>query len=141
MKVTNGNKVKVHYTGTLDDGTKFDSSEGRDPLEFEVGKGMVIKGFEDGVIDMEVGQEKEIHIKSEDAYGQRNEQLIHKVPRAQLGDKLKLEKGITLAMQAPDGKVLSATVADLTDDEVTLDMNHPLAGKNLNFKLKLVEIN
>tara|TARA_Y100000034_G_C6884445_1_gene405883 strand:- start:408 stop:839 length:432 start_codon:yes stop_codon:yes gene_type:complete len=141
MKVKNGDKIKVRYTGTLDDGKVFDSNEGKDLLEFEVGKSMVIKGFDEAVVDMEVGEEKEVKIEAKNAYGEPNKDLLHKVPRKQLEENnIKLEKGATLALQAPTGQVFNALIVDLTDTEVSLDLNHPLAGKNLNFKIKVEEI-
>ena len=141
MKVKNGDTVEVRYTGTLEDGNVFDSNEDKEVLKFEVGKGMVIKGFDDALIDMEVNQEKEVKIKSEDAYGEIKEELVHKVPREKIeNNNIKLEIGATLALQAPTGQVFNALIVELTDTGVTIDMNHPLAGKNLNFKIKVEKI-
>lgn len=142
MPVKKGDKVKVDYTGTFDDGTVFDSSTHGDhshPLEFEAGAGMVIKGFDDAVIGMEKGDEKEIHLEPKDAYGDPNPQLVQKVPRDQLPEQ-ELKAGMTLAMKTPEGQQIPITIKEVNDKEATLDMNHPLAGKKLNFKIKLVEV-
>ena len=135
-----GDTVMIHYTGTLDDGTQFDSSEGRDPLEVTLGSGQVIKGFDDGVTGMSVGEEKTIHIPCEDAYGPINPEMTQDVPRAQIPAEIPLDIGRTLQMQGPNGEVIPVKVAKVTDETVTLDANHLLAGKDLNFKLKLVSI-
>ncbi|MBT3297437.1 peptidylprolyl isomerase [archaeon] len=141
MAVENGNKIKVEYTGTFDDGTVFDSSEKHgQPLEFEVGAGMVIKGFDDAVIGMEVGDEKEVKIEAKDAYGEPNDQMKQKVPKDQLPKDQKPEVGMVLGVSTPDGKQFPAKIIEVNDDTITIDLNHPLAGKNLNFKLKLVSI-
>lgn len=141
MAVKKGDKVKVEYTGSLDDGTVFDSSEKHGkPLEFEVGAGQVIKGFEDAIIGMEKGQEKDIKLKASEAYGEYNDQLKKKIPRAQLPKEPEPKEGMMLALGTPDGKQFPAKIVEVSDSEVTLDLNHPLAGKTLSFKLKLVEI-
>ncbi|NOZ80474.1 MAG: peptidylprolyl isomerase [DPANN group archaeon] len=139
MAVKEGDKVKVHYTGTLDDGTAFDSSEGKDPLEFQVGAHQVIPGFEDGVIGMEKGAEKTIDIPSEKAYGNQNPQLIQKVPRDKIPADQKVEAGMMMGVGLPDGNQIPAKVTAVDDKEITIDMNHPLAGKNLHFKVKMEE--
>jgi FKBP-type peptidyl-prolyl cis-trans isomerase 2 len=139
--VTNGSKVKVHYTGKLEDGNVFDSSEGKDPLEFTIGSGQVIKGFEEGLVGMSLNSEKEIKLPAKDAYGERNETLQQKIPIEQLPPNLKeAKKGMYLRLQAPNGQMINALIADLTDKEITLDLNHPLAGKSLIFKIKVVGI-
>ena len=139
--VKNGIKVKVHYTGKLEDGQVFDSSEGREPLEFTIGSGQVIKGFEEGLIGMSADQEKEIKIDSKDAYGEKNDQLKQKIPLDKLPDNLKqAKKGMYLKLQAPNGHMMNALISDLDEKEMTLDLNHPLAGKNLIFKVKVVGI-
>lgn len=141
MKAKKGNTVKVHYTGSLEDGKVFDTSEGKDPLEFKAGEGKVIKGFDNAVIGMDIGEEKEITIKPEDAYGQRNEKLVQEVPKAAFGkDSDKLKQGAILGLKDPQGNVMNAIVIKVGDDKVTLDMNHPLAGKTLKFKIKIVEV-
>lgn len=142
MPVEKGNTIKVEYTGTLDDGTVFDSSEKHgQPLEFKVGEGSVIKGVDDAVVGMQVEEEKDVHVKSEDAYGEPNEQLKQTVPRDKMPEmEEEIKPGMVLVAQTPDGKKLPATVVDVNDSEITLDLNHPLAGKDLNFKLKITEI-
>lgn len=139
MPVKKGDKVKVEYTGKLEDGTVFDSSEGKEPLEFEVGSGMIIKGFDDAVTGMEKGEEKEITLKPEEAYGEPNPQLMKKVPKEQLPKEPEPKVGMMLALGTPDGKQIPARIAEIGDKEVTIDINHPLAGKTLIFKIKVVD--
>jgi FKBP-type peptidyl-prolyl cis-trans isomerase 2 len=141
MPVAEGNKVKIEYTGTLEDGTVFDSTEkhGGKPLEFEVGSHMVIKGFEDAIIGMEKGDEKEIKIESKDAYGDVNPQLVKDIPKDKLPAEAEIVPGLVLAMTMPNGAQIPVKVAEVNGDNVKIDMNHPLAGKNLNFKIKLVD--
>lgn len=140
MGVKKGDKVKVEYTGTLEDGSVFDSSEKHGkPLEFVAGGGQVIKGFDDAIMGMEKGQEKEITIKPEEAYGDNNPQLVKKVPRGQLPPG-EIKPGTMLAMKLPNGMEVPVRVAEVSDESVTLDLNHPLAGKTLKFKLKVIEI-
>jgi peptidylprolyl isomerase len=144
MAVEKGNKVKVDYEGKLDNGDVFDSSthgEHTHPLEFEVGEGKVIKGFDDAVMGMNVGEEKEFKIAPENAYGERNEELKREVPKEslKLGEGQKVEKDMTLAMQTPQGP-FPVKVLDVKEKTIVLDMNHPLAGENLNFKIKVVEV-
>jgi len=143
MKVKSGDKIKVHYKGTLTEGGElFDSSEGRDPLEFTVGAGMVIPGFDNGVVDMEVGEKRTINIPVDQAYGPKNEQNVIDVDRAQLPPEMKeLEAGMMLQMMTPDGQPIPVTIVSYTDDKVKLDANHALAGKDLTFDLELVSIN
>ena len=141
MPVEKGNKVKVHYTGTFEDGTVFDSSEKHgQPLEFEVGAGQMIKGFDAAVVGMEVDQEKEITLTSDDAYGQPKAELVQKVPRDKLPQDQEPKAGMMVTLQGPDGRAFPAKITEVNDSEITIDLNHPLAGKTLNFKLKLVEI-
>lgn len=141
MPVEKGNKVKVDYTGTLEDGSVFDSSEKHgQPLDVQVGSGMIIKGFDDALIGMEVGDEKEITLKPEEAYGENNPQLVQKVPKEQMPKDQEIKAGMVLMMALPNGMQLPAKVTEVTEKEVTVDVNHPLAGKTLNFKLKVVEI-
>ena len=134
-----GDKVKIHYTGTLNDGSVFDSSDGRDPLEFTIGENQVIKGFEDGVKDMKLNQEKTIKIKPEEAYGEKNEQLIISVPRDKFPENI--EAGGRLVLKDPDGQHIPAFVSEVKENAVVIDLNHPLAGKELTFKIKVVAIN
>lgn len=141
MPIKKGDKVKVHYNGTLEDGTVFDSSEKHaEPLEFEIGAGQIIKGFEDAVLQMKKGQEKDVKIKPSEAYGEHNAQLIRKVPKDQLPKGQELKAGMMLAVRLPNGMQLPAKIMDVENDSVTIDFNHPLAGKTLNFRIKVVEI-
>lgn len=135
-----GDTVRIHYTGTLSDGSVFDSSEGRDPLEFTLGSGQVIPGFDNGVTGMTVGEKKTIEIPSDEAYGPVHEEARQDVPRAQIPAEIPLEVGIQLQMQSPTGQVVPVTVVAITEESVTLDANHPLAGKDLTFALELVSI-
>jgi FKBP-type peptidyl-prolyl cis-trans isomerase 2 len=134
-----GDTVKVHYTGTLDDGTVFDSSEGRDPLEFTIGSNSVIPGFESAVVGLTVGESTRVVIGPEDAYGPRLDGKVVVVERSRLPDEPEPEPGMVLQAQGPDGTVL-LTIADVADDQVTLDGNHPLAGQQLTFEIELAEI-
>lgn len=138
--IENGQKVKIHYTGTLDDGTQFDSSAGRDPLEFEMGAGMVIPGFEKGVADMEVGEKKSINIPAAEAYGERREDLVMNFDKSQLPEELNPEIGMMLQMQGPQGQPVPVTVTAVEDAHIVIDANHQLAGKALNFELELVAV-
>ncbi len=133
--------VKVHYTGKLEDGNVFDSSEGREPLEFITGTKLIIKGFDDAVMGMEVGEEKDFNIKPEDAYGVHNPDLIQTVPKASLGDKAdQVKVGMVLGFQIPGTEhTMQLTVTKIEDETLELDANPPLAGKNLNFHIKVVE--
>lgn len=135
-----GDTVRIHYTGTLSDGSVFDSSEGRDPLEFTLGSGMVIAGFDAGVTGMSVGDKKRVEIPCDQAYGERQENAMQSVNRSEFPDNIPLELGLQLQMQAPNGQPMIVTVSELTDTEVTLDANHALAGKDLTFDLELVGI-
>ena len=138
--VENGQKVKIHYTGTLDDGSQFDSSAGRDPLEFEMGAGMVIPGFEKGVEGMDIGEKKTIHIPAAEAYGERREDMIMQFERSQLPEDIKPEVGMGLQMQGPEGQPVPVTVTAVDEENITIDANHQLAGQNLNFELELIEV-
>ena len=135
-----GDTVKIHYTGTLDDGTQFDSSQGRDPLEFEVGSGQVIPGFDKAVEGMTVGDSKSVRIEADEAYGPRHDQLVQEVDRSVLPDDLNPETGMALQSNSPDGQVTQFMVTDVTDQTITVDANHPLAGQALSFDIELVDI-
>ena len=135
-----GDTVKIHYTGTLDDGTQFDSSAGRDPLEFELGGGQVIPGFDSAVEGMAVGDNKNVRIEPEQAYGERHEQLVQDVPRSSLPEDLTPEVGMGLQSQSPDGQVMMLMVTTVEEESITVDANHPLAGQALNFDIELVSI-
>jgi peptidylprolyl isomerase len=139
-KVKDGDTVKVHYTGRLEDGTVFDSSLDREPLSFTLGKGQLIPGFEAAVIGMEVGDNTTARIPSEQAYGPVREDMIARVGKDQLPDGLNPEVGQKLQVPQNDGHVMIVTVTDVDDTHITLDANHPLAGKDLTFEIKLVEV-
>ena len=138
--IEKGQTVKIHYTGTLDDGSQFDSSVGRDPLAFEMGAGMVIPGFEKGVADMDVGETKKIHILAAEAYGERREDLVMQFERTQLPEDLEPEIGMMLQMQGPEGQPIPVSITGIEETLITIDANHQLAGQNLNFELELIEI-
>jgi FKBP-type peptidyl-prolyl cis-trans isomerase 2 len=140
QQVKSGDKVKVHYHGRLTNGETFDSSEGRQPLEFEVGSGMVIKGFDDGVTGMVVGDKKTITIPFLEAYGAVNQEMVIEFPKEQFPADMQLELGMPLMMSNGQGQNFQVTVVEIKEATVMLDANHPLAGKDLVFDLELVEI-
>jgi peptidylprolyl isomerase len=135
-----GDSVKIHYTGTLEDGTVFDSSAGRDPLMFTLGSGQVIAGFEEAVLGMGIGDRKKVTIPSHKAYGEKKEELVIEVPRAQVPPDLNPEVDQKLQMGGPNGELVVVTVVEVNDAFVVLDANPPLAGKDLTFDLELVAI-
>jgi peptidylprolyl isomerase len=137
-----GDTVQVHYTGRKNDGTVFDSSSGRSPLQFQVGSGMVIRGFDEGVNGMEIGQAKTVRIPVEDAYGPSSEDMIFEFDRSLIPDDIELEIGLTLNMhQDGNPQAVPVVVRNVTATSVTLDANHPLAGEELIFDIELVGIN
>lgn len=138
--IEKGQKVKIHYTGTLDDGKPFDSSEGRDPLEFEMGASMVIPGFENGVADMAVGEKKTIKILATEAYGEKRDEMVMEFERETLPEGLEPEVGMGLQMQGPQGQPIPVKITAVADATITVDANHPLAGQNLTFELELIDI-
>lgn len=135
-----GDTVKIHYTGTLDDGTQFDSSEGREPLEFELGGGQVIPGFDRAVEGMAVGESKQVAIPAAEAYGERSDQMVQEVPRTALPPDLEPEVGMALSARGENGAEMRLTVTEVAEESITVDGNHPLAGKALNFAIELVAI-
>ncbi|MFN2454144.1 MAG: peptidylprolyl isomerase [Pyrinomonadaceae bacterium] len=135
-----GDKVSVHYTGRLEDGQIFDSSEESEPLEFEVGAGDVIPGFDEGVSGMNVGDKKTIEIEPDDAYGQRIDSLVQSVSRASMKLDAEPHVGMSLVMQLPDDNQIPVAITHVTDTDVTLDANHPLAGHKLIFDIELLSI-
>lgn len=135
-----GQTVKVHYTGTLDNGDEFDTSLGGEPLEVTLGEGAVIVGFERALLGMEPGDSKTVQIAADDAYGDHQAERVYEVERARIPPDVELEVGRVLQANGDDGQTVTMTVAALTEAMVTLDFNHPLAGKNLTFQLELVEI-
>jgi len=134
-----GKTVKVHYKGTLDDGTVFDSSEGRDPIAFEMGAGNVIPGFEAAVAAMAIDETRTVKIPCTEAYGELNDDMVGEIPRSNLPEEIEPEVGMMLSMQTPDGEMPVRVVA-MEGENLTLDANHPLAGQNLTFELTLVEV-
>lgn len=140
QQVKTGDTVKVHYHGRLTDGSTFDSSSGREPLQFEVGSGQVIKGFEDGVEGMSVGDKKTIQIPVDEAYGPKDENMLVEFPIANFPEDLKPEVGMQLNMTNGGGQVIPVTITEVGEDSVILDANHPLAGQELIFDIELVEI-
>jgi peptidylprolyl isomerase len=139
-QVKKGDKVKVHYHGRLTSGETFDSSEGRQPLEFEVGSGSVIKGFDEGVTGMAVGEKKTVSIPVEEAYGPKNPEMLIEMPKDRFPEDMELEPGLPLMMSSGNGQDFQVVVAEIKEDAVLLDANHPLAGQELVFDLELVEI-
>jgi peptidylprolyl isomerase len=135
-----GDTVKVHYTGKLDNGMVFDSSQDREPLEFKIGAGQVIPGFEKGIIGMEVGQSKTVKLPPEEAYGPQREELIAEVKKADIPENIKPSVGQRLSLRQPDGNTVNVTISDVNEESITLDANHSLAGKTLIFDIELVEI-
>jgi len=133
-----GDTVRIHYTGHLEDGTVFDTSEGRDPLEFVLGSGQVIPGFDRAVDGMEEGEEKTVTVLAADAYGPRRDELIVSVARSNLPADVDPEVGQRLQMSSPDGQTFQATVANTSEEAIVLDANHPLAGQDLTFEIQLV---
>ena len=135
-----GDTVKVHYTGTLSDNTEFDSSQGGEPLSFTIGQNMVIPGFENGVVGMKVGESKKVMIPADQAYGPYNNELVAAVPRSQVPPELDVSVGMVLQVRSTEGGLARAIVRDVSENEITLDLNHPLAGQDLTFEIELVEI-
>ncbi|WP_282076801.1 FKBP-type peptidyl-prolyl cis-trans isomerase [Epibacterium ulvae] len=140
-EVKNGDTVRIHYTGKLTDQSVFDSSEGREPLEFTVGAGQVIAGMDAGMIGMAVGDKKVLEIPAMEAYGPINPEARQAIPRENIPADIPLEVGIQLQMQTPDGQALPVTVVEISEESVALDANHFLAGKDLIFDVELVSIN
>ncbi|NLX11780.1 MAG: peptidylprolyl isomerase [Chloroflexi bacterium] len=136
-----GDSVKVHYTGKLNDGTVFDSSSQREPLEFTLGEGQVIPGFENAVLGMESGESKTVTIPADQAYGQRRPDLLIEVEREQFPPHIEPEPGQQLQVQQSNGQMLVVVVSEVNTDSVTLDANHPLAGHDLTFDIQLVGVN
>lgn len=143
MAVVNNSKISLEYEGTLEDGQVFDSTTHGDhshAFEFVVGSGQVIKGFDQAVLGMEKGQEKEFDLAPEDAYGSYNDELKRDIPRSAFPQNQELKKGMTLLMGTPDGRKFPIRIIDANESVVTIDLNHPLAGKKLHFKIKVVDI-
>ncbi len=140
MEVREGDIVRVHYTGRLTSGEVFDSSEGRDPLKFEVGAGMMIEGFDQAVIGMTAGEKKTVRIAPEEGYGPRFEEMVMEFPKANLPEDLVPELGMQLTLSNPDGEQWAVTITQVTEEMITLDGNHHLAGQELEFDIELVAV-
>jgi peptidylprolyl isomerase len=138
--VENGNFVSVTYTGTLPDGDVFDSCESSSPLEFQTGASQLIKGFEDAVMGMALNEKKTFTIQPEDAYGLRNEDSVHEFPKSELPEGVDPKVGDTVAFSTPEGQQIPAQLVKMDDTTLTFDMNHPLAGETLTFKIEVVGI-
>ena len=139
-QATNGDTVLFHYTGSLTDGTVFDSSSGRDPLQVTIGSGQVIRGVDEALLGMAPGEEKTVTVGADEAYGPRRPELLHEVERAAIPPEVNVEVGSQLEGRDTGGQRLRLTVVDVAEDKVTLDANHPLAGQDLTFDLQLVQI-
>lgn len=139
-QVKENNTVKVNYTGKLSDGQVFDSSEGKEPLEFTLGKGLLIPGFEKGLIDMKLNEKKTIKVAKEEAYGEINNDLKQEVKKTELPKDITPEVGMGLVSKSPDGQEINLRVIEVKDESIVIDGNHPLAGKDLIFDLEVVEI-
>jgi peptidylprolyl isomerase len=140
MQAKEGDVVRVHYTGRLTDGTQFDSSVGREPLEFTVGAGQMIKGFDTGVRGMAVGEKKTIEIAPQDAYGERDDEAIIEFPASNIPEDMTLEPGMQLTLRNQFGQPIPVVVLEVKEEIVVMDANHMLAGKDLVFEVELVEI-
>ena len=138
--VKTGDTVRFHYTGSLTDGSVFDSSEGRDPLECTVGAGQIVPGLDAALDGMTVGDEQTVNIPCDQAYGPHNPQGLQEVPREQFPDHIPLDIGTRLQLNLPDGRAMPVTVTEAGPETVVLDANHPLAGKDLTFQVRVVEI-
>lgn len=139
-KAASGDRIKVHYTGTLGDGDVFDSSKDREPLEFVLGEGQLIKDFEEAVIGMMAGESKTFHIPAEKAYGVYNSELLLEISRETFPENIDPQPGLHLCMQRNEGEMLNVVITTVTEKSVILDANHPLAGKDLTFEIEVVEI-
>jgi FKBP-type peptidyl-prolyl cis-trans isomerase 2 len=139
-QVKPGDTVRIHYTGTLADGSTFDSSASRDPLEFTVGSGQIIPGLDIALPGMAVGDKKVVEVPCAQAYGEADPNARQAVPRAEIPADIPLDLGTQLQVQTPTGQVMQVVVAEVTDTEVTLDANHPLAGRDLTFAIELMDI-
>lgn len=139
MAIEEGDTVHVHYTGTLDNGEEFDTSRDREPLAFQVGGGQVLPKFEEAVVGKKVGDTFELKLDPEDAYGEVRDDLVHELPKEQF-EGAAPEPGMHVHLQGPQGETLHGDVKEVTDDAVTVDLNHPLAGERLNFEVEVVDV-
>ena len=141
MKIEKGNKVKVHYVGTLEDGEEFDNSYKRgEPIEFTVGQGQMIKGFDDGVLNLSVGDKRNLNLSPENAYGEIDERAIIPVEKTNFPPEFEFEIGGMVQGRTQQGMPINAKILEIKENEIILDMNHPLAGKTLNFDVEVMEI-
>ena len=140
MALAAGTRVLVHYTGTLDDGTQFDTSRDREPLEVVLGQEMVIPGFERAIAGMEIGQTVTVTIPEEEAYGPHHEEMVLRIPKSSFPDEITPEVGVQLMLHSPDGNEVPAYIVEVDEEEATLDANHPLAGFALTFEIELVSV-
>lgn len=139
-KVKENSKVKVHYTGTLENGEVFDSSREREPLEFTMGQGQLIPGFEKAVLGLEKGESTKVTISVDEAYGEKNPDLVQTVNKSELPEEIKPEVGMQLISRTPDGHEIPVVITEVTEETFTVDANHPLAGKALTFDIEVVDI-
>lgn len=139
-QVTVNSKVKVHYTGKLANGEVFDTSDGKEPIEFTLGQGQLIPGFEKGLIDMKLNEKKTINMTKDDAYGEVNETLIQEVKKTDLPQDMEPKVGMGLVSKSPDGQEINLMVVEVKEETIVIDGNHPLAGRDLIFDLEVVEI-
>lgn len=139
-QVKSGDTVKIHYTGSLDNGTEFDSSAGQEPLQFTVGTGQLIPGLDKAVEGMTVGEKKTVNVEPDEAYGPRQDQMVSEVPKSALPTHIEPEVGMGLQTKSQDGQDLQLTVTEVGEETITVDANHPLAGKPLNFEIELMQI-
>jgi peptidylprolyl isomerase len=139
-KAKDGDTVKVHYTGTLESGEVFDTSKEREPLEFKLGEGQLIPGFENAVMGMSEGESTQVNIPSDEAYGEAREDLVINVPKDQLPDEVEPQVGMQLQVNQPNGQPIPVRITEVGETELTLDANHPLAGKDLTFDIELIEV-
>lgn len=135
-----GDTVRIHYTGRFPDGVTFDSSAGGDPLEFQLGAGQVIQGLDEAITGMSVGDSSTVTVPAEKAYGQHHAEAVRAIPRETIPDHIPLEPGLRLQAERPDGATIGLTVVEVGESEVTVDANHPLAGRDLVFEIELVEV-
>ncbi|MBS3758237.1 MAG: peptidylprolyl isomerase [Desulfobacterales bacterium] len=141
QKVENGKYVSVKYKGTLENGEIFDSTEGREPIELQVGSGQIIKGFEDALVGMELNEKKEFTLAPEEAYGTRDENNMHTFSREEVPADMNPQVGEVIGLQTPDGRQIPARVAQFDEEKLVVDLNHPLADQNLSFEIEVVDIN
>lgn len=138
--IREGDRVQVHYTGKLQSGEVFDSSQGREPLDLTIGEGKIIPGFEQALLGMQTGDKKSFDLTPDQAFGERKDELVHVIQKEQIPSDIKLEVGMQLALEGQQKEPIPAQVVDISESTVTLDTNHPLAGKDINFEVDVVEI-